>query len=342
MGGSNPAYDNPTTATRLGADQPIVPSACVPGLVSVIIPVYNRDEQIVEALGSVRLQTYRPIEAIVVDDGSTDDTVSVCRGIAESWRVEPGLELRIVEQLHRGACPARNRGLRESRGEYICYLDSDDVLTRDSISERASLLAEESDVDFCYGSCSVMDDHGQEIERFRNPWPAEGGAAISSCLFYISGPLIRRSTCCKAGFWREDLQGNQDFEYFARIKHCSQRVRFVDKIVFTYMRHNGQHICNESPAYALSFLKSILIVKSLVLYGDHDNTYERDHLALRFRTAARKLYVARAYEGACGALFESLSVRWNMKVFAQWLAVKALAIGRAGNHRHVADQQKVC
>ncbi len=301
-----------------------------PGLVSVIIPTYNRAWSLGKSVRSVFDQTYRPIECIIVDDGSTDDTSSVVKTLVDEC--PEGVTVRYFKQENSGANSARNHGLKECRGDFICYLDSDDMLTCGSIGERARILIENPNVDFCYGSCSVRDENGRELERMNKPWPADGEARISSCLFYSNSPLIRRAICCKAGLWREDLHGNQDYEYFSRIKYFSEKVCFIDKVVDIYIKHNGRHICDKSLSYSLSFFKSILIVKSLVLYGKYDNMQERDCLALRFRTSAKRLYLSKAYADACAALRESMGLKWNVKVFAQWLVVRLLAVCKSENH----------
>src|SRR5437667_5508564 len=93
------------------------------GLVSTIIPVYNRTTLLREAVGSVLAQTYRPVEAILVDDGSTDDTPQTCRELAQKY---PG-EVRVVRGENRGPGLAREQGRQLARGEFIQYLDSDDL-----------------------------------------------------------------------------------------------------------------------------------------------------------------------------------------------------------------------
>ena len=88
-------------------------------LVSVIVPAYNRAGFILDALASAYDQDYSPMEVVVVDDGSTDDT----RDVVESFECP----VRYVYQEHAGVSPARNRGLAEAKGELIAFLDSDDV-----------------------------------------------------------------------------------------------------------------------------------------------------------------------------------------------------------------------
>ena len=92
-------------------------------LVSVIIPVYNRQGYIEECVRSVFAQSHQNIEILLVDDGSTDQSVSICEGLArEDARV------RLVESAHGGVSAARNKGLDLAQGEYVFFLDSDDVI----------------------------------------------------------------------------------------------------------------------------------------------------------------------------------------------------------------------
>src|SRR5262245_61954525 len=93
-------------------------------LVSTIIPVYNRAGMLREAVESVLAQTYRPIEIIVVDDESTDDT----RCVAEALASTNSKEVRVIHQSNSGPGLAREAGRQASRGEFIQYLDSDDLL----------------------------------------------------------------------------------------------------------------------------------------------------------------------------------------------------------------------
>ena len=86
-------------------------------LVSIIIPVYNSSAFVVEAVRSALNQTYSPIEVIVVDDGSTDNSLQLLENIKDE-------RLHLWSQMNQGACVARNRGIAESRGEFIKFLDS--------------------------------------------------------------------------------------------------------------------------------------------------------------------------------------------------------------------------
>ena len=93
------------------------------GMVSVIIPVYNREKYIEECINSVFEQSYQNFEIVLVDDGSTDSTLSICKGLAEK-----DARIRIIEGEHKGVSAARNLALDNAEGEYVFFLDSDDTV----------------------------------------------------------------------------------------------------------------------------------------------------------------------------------------------------------------------
>ena len=124
------------------------------GLVSVVMPTYNRASRVVRALESIRAQSYRPIEVIVVDDGSTDETAD----LVGSWarlHERDGFNVRLLTQANNGAPSARNVGLVASRGEFIQYMDSDDIMAEGKVSTHVSALASNG-VDFVWSQLLLM------------------------------------------------------------------------------------------------------------------------------------------------------------------------------------------
>src|SRR5271165_3187575 len=103
-------------------------------LVSVIIPVYNSEKYLAESIESAIGQTWSSKEIIVVDDGSTDNSFEIARKFAG----RP--EVKVVTQENRGAAAARNAGLKEAKGEFIQFLDADDLLSADKIESQMKLL----------------------------------------------------------------------------------------------------------------------------------------------------------------------------------------------------------
>lgn len=118
-------------------------------MVSVIIPTYNRENTIKESINSVLNQTYKDIELIVVDDGSSDGTIDVVRSIKDS-------RLKYIQQENQGACVARNNGISIAAGEYIAFQDSDDAWSEDKLEKQVPILENNPEVDIvcCKTECT--------------------------------------------------------------------------------------------------------------------------------------------------------------------------------------------
>ncbi|MCM1101296.1 MAG: glycosyltransferase [Clostridium sp.] len=132
------------------------------GLVSIIVPVYNVEKYIVEAIESVRRQTYDNWELLLVEDGSTDDTGRIMEEYGESVRDD---RIRILRQPeNRGAAEARNRGVTEARGRYIAYLDSDDLWEPEKL-ERELAFMRERQAAFAFTGYEFADESGKGMGK---------------------------------------------------------------------------------------------------------------------------------------------------------------------------------
>lgn len=130
-------------------------------LISIIIPTYNRENIVGKAIKSVVLQNYRPLEIIVIDDGSTDNTKSIINQIQKKYsNALDNLKIDYIFQNNHGVSDARNNGISHSKGEYICFLDSDDIYYPEKISEQFKLL-NDSNADCCYG-CALYKSEGYQ------------------------------------------------------------------------------------------------------------------------------------------------------------------------------------
>ena len=105
-------------------------------LVSIIVPAYNVAEYIESCLNSLLAQTHEEIEVVVVDDGSTDETAAVCAAVARR-----DARVRIIAQPNAGVSAARNRGVQEARGKYVCFVDSDDAAHPDMVARLLAALS---------------------------------------------------------------------------------------------------------------------------------------------------------------------------------------------------------
>ena len=126
--------------------------------VSVIIPTYNYGQFIGECIESVLAQTYKDFEIIVVDDGSSDNT----KELIESKYKD---KVRYFYQMNRGAPAARNKGLRESQGEYLVFLDADDWLAPESLLDKISIVKKKSDIHWVYSDSNLVDIQGKFLGK---------------------------------------------------------------------------------------------------------------------------------------------------------------------------------
>jgi glycosyltransferase involved in cell wall biosynthesis len=214
------------------------------GLVSVIVPTYNRAQFLPDLLRSISWQTYRPIEFIVVDDGSTDHTADVVEAFSQDMGSDDELEVHYFYQSNRGAPTARNRGLIESHGEYIQFLDSDDLLHPQKLEIHLRVLKCIPEADFAWSpidwfidgerpDCEEHDIEGalRNLEEFEASLP---GAAS-----HPEGAFFRREACRTIGPWDENLERYQDWEYCFRIAaHRLQGARI--RKPFYYARHHEE------------------------------------------------------------------------------------------------------
>ena len=207
-----------------------------PGLVSTIIPVYNRAELVVEAINSVLSQTYRPIEIIVVDDGSTDNTISVLKSLEMNHP-----ELRVMTQANAGPGVARDLGRKSAAGEFIQYLDSDDLLLPKKFQLQVEALNRNPDCDLAYGKTeSTMIGEplkGIALKRTGLKVSAMFPSFLRSRWWSTSTPLHRSSVLDNVGPWLP-LLNEEDWEYDCRVASLGGRLAYVDDFVSNTRRHD--------------------------------------------------------------------------------------------------------
>jgi glycosyltransferase involved in cell wall biosynthesis len=214
----------------------------IEGLVSTIIPVYNRGAMLREAVDSVLAQTWRPIEVIIVDDGSTDDTSQV---MVEIQSRHPEI-IRRLHQENSGPGAARQAGLDIAEGEFVQFLDSDDLLLPDKFTLQVSGLRSNSEAGISYGKCYSRD------MGIRQPDPAQSTGKRHDLLFpaLLNGPLwptlvplYRRAVIDMVGPWPSGRQ-LEDWRYDAKAGSLKVRLDYVDAFVAETRNHGEGRLCN--------------------------------------------------------------------------------------------------
>jgi glycosyltransferase involved in cell wall biosynthesis len=187
-------------------------------LVSLVVPAYNVERYVGEALESALAQTYRPLEIVVVDDGSTDSTAAVVR------RYGDHPELVYVRQDNRGLSGARNRGVELARGEMIGLLDADDVWMPEKVERCVSLLTEHPDVGWVTTDCYLLRETQRTTERYygvfvEDSFPVGRSAqlaAIATRNYMSVACIIRRDLFDRFGWFDTSLRSSEDYDLWIR------------------------------------------------------------------------------------------------------------------------------
>lgn len=244
-------------------------------LVSICIPAYNSEKWIRTTIQSAINQTWLNKEIIVVDDGSTDNTLN----ILEEFNCDI---LKVVSQKNKGACAARNYALSISKGDFIQWLDADDLLA----SNKIELQLREIDFDIntkilLSSSCAKFYTHPDKAKFNPNlVWqdltPKEWliRHLKDGAIIYPHAWLVSRFITQKAGEWNEKLLLNQDGEYFCRVVAASNFVNFVGEAKCFYRTGNLSSISNRKSIRKLESLieANILSVNHLLELENNSST----------------------------------------------------------------------
>jgi glycosyltransferase involved in cell wall biosynthesis len=188
----------------------VTPTNLQNALVSVIIPTYNRAPLLRAAVESVLAQTYPLVEIIVVDDGSTDST-------AQAMGAYVG-RVKYIRQENAGVSAARNRGFHESTGEFVGFLDDDDIYFPEKIARQVSCLIEMKGCPFVHCRYLLMNEAGQYLNRIGLlPEGNIFGELLCRNFLWMSAPLIRRDCLEQVGGFDETLSTAADYDLWLRL-----------------------------------------------------------------------------------------------------------------------------
>lgn len=213
--------------------------------VSVVIPLYQTERYIEQALKSVLQQTYRDFEVLVIDDGSHDRGPEIARRLADA-RVD------VVRQENRGLAGARNSGIRLSAGAYVALLDADDVWEPTKLECHVRHLDENAGIDVSFSASRLIDEDGADIGLVQRPKPGPLQASDFFCRNPVgngSAPVIRRSAldriafhdaaCDRICWFDESFRQSEDVECWLRLVASGCAFGFVDKPLTLYRVNGG-------------------------------------------------------------------------------------------------------
>ncbi|SPP99895.1 hypothetical protein NBG4_130018 [Candidatus Sulfobium mesophilum] len=216
--------------------------------VSVIIPTYNYCVFLRDAIRSVQEQTFANWECLVIDDGSTDDTRQLVEAISARDR-----RVRYFYQKNQGLSAARNTGSRESVGDFLQFLDSDDLIERSKLELQVEYFMNHPDVDIVYGDARYFSTE-RPLERLyskdgkNRAWMSKASGKgseilrhlIAKNLMVVSSPLIRRKVIESCGLFDESLKAHEDWDYWIRCALNDINFAYLDlPETFTLIRYHA-------------------------------------------------------------------------------------------------------
>lgn len=241
-------------------------------LISVIIPAYNASRFIKETIDSVLQQSYSEFELIIVNDGSTDDTLQLVKEMQTN-----DARIKLFDKENEGVCKARNDGYKISKGEFILFLDADDVLDQSMFDKCISIFQTSESIKAIYTKGQIIDQNSKQQEIFLEAktivneidmleWK-EGFMPTPSCT------LLKRSVVDNIGLWDPAFSTAADQDFFIRVSNfCS--IMAIDEVLFYYRVHpNNMH--------------------------QNISLMEKDHIGVFRKAEKNKLFKTKSFKNKC-------------------------------------------
>lgn len=242
-------------------------------LVSIIIPVYNAEKYLEETINSAIDQTWTNKEIIIVDDGSTDSSLTIANSFKNAI-------VKIFTQENKGASAARNKGIQEAKGDYIQFLDADDLLPKNKIETQLQILIYHQNAiigcNWIRFKKSINNTFGpqvpdEDIKIIRSPadWLLRHPTMV------LHAWLIPNSLINKSIYWNERISNNDDGEYFYRVISKAQSILFCNNVVVYYRTENpaGLSAMNSFEKYLSAFNAAVIYKQTLLkVVGDNNAT----------------------------------------------------------------------
>lgn len=304
--------------------------------ISVLVPAYNAEHTIIETIASVQQQTFSDFELIVINDGSTDRTLELLSTVQDS-------RIQIFSYKNGGLSVARNRGISHATGEYIAFLDADDLWTPDKLELQLAALQQHPEAGVAYSWTSLMDEQGKSFIQ-TEPLFFEGNVyaqlLVKNFIASGSNPLVCRQAIESVGKFDPEISPCADWDFWLRLAaHCPFIV--IPKYQVLYRQSSGSmsskievmekynHIVIErafqTAPLELQFLKN----QSLATVYQHlaEKCLAHATNADELRQAGRKLQMLiRLYPQALLDKKAQSLIKWFIK---EWILMRSFPKNRA-------------
>lgn len=260
-------------------------------LISIIVPVYNSSATLKRCINSLLNQTYKNIEIVCINDGSTDDSLNVLNELEESDK-----RIRIIDKKNEGVSIARNVGIKYSKGKFISFVDADDWIENDSIEKMYTAIIK-NDVDVVRGNYQIEYKNGQEgakgeicglsnkvfnvkSDNFENDVIMRFLNGDMPCFVWLL--MIKRDCIIKTRLFPENIPIWEDCIFYFELCMVINTVFFMDDITYHYC--NNDSSCVRNPDYYLRNLYEILKVNKVLKDDFRKSDYKSDTLITIFNT----------------------------------------------------------
>jgi glycosyltransferase involved in cell wall biosynthesis len=244
---------------------------------SVVIPVFNGEKTIVSTLKSVAKQTIENFEVIVVNDGSTDDTLSK---VTQFVKEHPGLPVKVITNKNKGRSVSRNIGIINAEGEFVCFLDADDQFKSDHLAEFEQAIRQYPDVSFFFADAEVIRQDNswakfsgflERLMKRGNAWRLEDDYVVFNDKFseiLVPGSLIpmcstaiRKEILVLSGLFNPSFSVAEDFELWFRLVLTYKVIAINKQLSCVY--HHAENTSNPKNTYK-NTLKNLIVNQYIV------------------------------------------------------------------------------
>ncbi|WP_421351083.1 glycosyltransferase [Aeromonas veronii] len=217
----------------------------IENLVSVIIPIYDRTWELQAAIDSILNQTYKNIELILVCDGSPDETLQV----VEQYRNDERVKIFKYPRSSGNAVRGRNKGILEAQGEYIAFLDSDDIASNNRLELSVSFLSNNSSYSGVYGSWRAIVDGSRQISGIEDGMIVHSPDGtlkehLENCIPCQSTVMVRRDALMAVGCINRNMKYREDHELWARLNYYNYRLKSLPDVLVSLRLHAGNNELN--------------------------------------------------------------------------------------------------
>ncbi|MDH7911521.1 glycosyltransferase family 2 protein [Winogradskyella sp. SYSU M77433] len=292
-------------------------------LISIVIPTYNRKNVLLETLNSIKHQKYQNWEVIVVDDGSTDGTNSFMQEVCKASS-QINYYLRSDFTTKKGAPVCRNLGLEKAKGDYVVFLDSDDILQKETLHNRVNSINESKDYDFLIFQGAFFTESIDDSDRLWNKFTQENDLnrfLRGDVVWQTTGPLWKRSYLINSSLrFDEEAKSSQDWEFHVHALLQNPRYKKIDGKPDYFIRRDAvdKHRISEGHYSIKSYFNRIPLIKKILPKLNDVQEYElhkylvRDTLAVLRNTS--DIDIINTFEETNRLFASNINKNWGVVV----------------------------